>query len=426
MSNQGKVTKEEALEYHIGGKIAIEVKTVCDTARDLSMAYSPGVAHPCLEIQKDNELAYKYTNKSNLVAVMTNSTAILGLGDLGPVAGKPVMEGKSVLFKKFADVDAFDLEIDEYDVDKFVEICRALSPTFGGINLEDIKAPQCFDIEEKLQACVDIPVMHDDQHGTAMITTAGIINALEISGKDIEKMKIVVSGAGAAGIACGKMYKLLGAKNIIMIDSKGVIHAGRNDLNKHKAEFALETEDRTLEDAMRGADMFLGLSAPGIVSKEMVASMNPNPIIFALANPTPEILPEVVAEVRDDVMMGTGRSDYPNQVNNVLGFPFIFRGALDVRATKVTENMKMAAAVALAKLAKEDVPDYVKAAYNGEDLKFGRDYIIPKPFDRRVFVWVSAAVAEAAVKDGVARVKDFDVEAYKAKLQAILDAEIKK
>lgn len=426
MSNQGKVTKEEALEYHIGGKIAIEVKTVCDTARDLSMAYSPGVAHPCLEIQKDNELAYKYTNKSNLVAVITNSTAILGLGDLGPVAGKPVMEGKSVLFKKFADVDAFDLEIDEYDVDKFVEICRALSPTFGGINLEDIKAPQCFDIEEKLQACVDIPVMHDDQHGTAMITTAGIINALEISGKDIEKMKIVVSGAGAAGIACGKMYKLLGAKNIIMIDSKGVIHAGRNDLNKHKAEFALETEDRTLEDAMRGADMFLGLSAPGIVSKEMVASMNPNPIIFALANPTPEILPEVVAEVRDDVMMGTGRSDYPNQVNNVLGFPFIFRGALDVRATKVTEGMKMAAAVALAKLAKEDVPDYVKAAYNGEDLKFGRDYIIPKPFDRRVFVWVSAAVAEAAVKDGVARVKDFDVEAYKAKLQAILDAEIKK
>jgi malate dehydrogenase (oxaloacetate-decarboxylating)(NADP+) len=426
VSNQGKVTKEEALEYHIGGKIAIEVKTVCDTARDLSMAYSPGVAHPCLEIQKDNELAYKYTNKSNLVAVITNSTAILGLGDLGPVAGKPVMEGKSVLFKKFADVDAFDLEIDEYDVDKFVEICRALSPTFGGINLEDIKAPQCFDIEEKLQACVDIPVMHDDQHGTAMITTAGIINALEISGKDIEKMKIVVSGAGAAGIACGKMYKLLGAKNIIMIDSKGVIHAGRNDLNKHKAEFALETEDRTLEDAMRGADMFLGLSAPGIVSKEMVASMNPNPIIFALANPIPEILPEVVAEVRDDVMMGTGRSDYPNQVNNVLGFPFIFRGALDVRATKVTEGMKMAAAVALAKLAKEDVPDYVKAAYNGEDLKFGRDYIIPKPFDRRVFVWVSAAVAEAAVKDGVARVKDFDVEAYKAKLQAILDAEIKK
>ncbi len=425
MSNQGKVTKEEALEYHIGGKISINVKTVCDTARDLSMAYSPGVAHPCLEIQKDNELAYKYTNKGNLVAVITNSTAILGLGDLGPVAGKPVMEGKSVLFKKFADVDAFDIEVDEYDVDKLVEICRALSPTFGGINLEDIKAPQCFDIETKLQACVDIPVMHDDQHGTAMITTAGIINALEISGKDVGSMKIVVSGAGAAGIACGKMYKLLGAKNIVMIDSKGVIHSGRTDLNAHKAEFALETEDRTLEDAMRGADMFLGLSAPGIVSKEMVASMNPNPIIFALANPIPEILPEVVAEVRDDVMMGTGRSDYPNQVNNVLGFPFIFRGALDVRATKVTEGMKMAAAVALAKLAKEDVPDYVKAAYNGEDLKFGRDYIIPKPFDRRVFVWVSAAVAEAAVKDGVARVENFDVEAYKAKLQAILDAEVK-
>jgi malate dehydrogenase (oxaloacetate-decarboxylating)(NADP+) len=425
VSNQGKVTKEEALEYHIGGKISINVKTVCDTARDLSMAYSPGVAHPCLEIQKDNELAYKYTNKSNLVAVITNSTAILGLGDLGPVAGKPVMEGKSVLFKKFADVDAFDIEVDEYDVDKLVEICRAIAPTFGGINLEDIKAPQCFDIEEKLQACVDIPVMHDDQHGTAMITSAGIINACEIGNKKIEDMKIVISGAGAAGIACGKMYKLLGAKDIIMIDSKGVIHSGRTDLNSHKAEFALVTEDRTLEDAMKGADMFLGLSAPGIVSKEMVASMNPNPIIFALANPTPEVLPEVVAEVRDDVMMGTGRSDYPNQVNNVLGFPFIFRGALDVRATKVTEGMKMAAAVALAKLAKEDVPDYVKAAYNGEDLKFGRDYIIPKPFDRRVFVWVSAAVAEAAVKDGVARVKNFDVEAYKAKLQAILDAESK-
>ena len=261
-------------------------------------------------------------------------------------------EGKSVLFKKFAGVDAFDIEIDEYDVDKFVEICRALSPTFGGINLEDIKAPQCFAIEEKLQACVDIPVMHDDQHGTAMITSAGIINALEISGKKIEEMKIVVSGAGAAGIACGKMYKLLGAKNIVMIDTKGVIHTGRTDLNKYKAEFAVETSDRTLEDAMKGADMFLGLSAAGVVTKEMVKSMNPYPIIFALANPTPEIMPEEVAEVRDDVMMGTGRSDYPNQVNNVLGFPFIFRGALDVRATKVTEGMKMAAAVAFAKLAK--------------------------------------------------------------------------
>ena len=421
MSNSIAVTKEEALEYHVGGKIGIEVTKACDTARDLSMAYTPGVAHPCLEIKKDNELAYKYTNKGNLVAVITDSTAVLGLGDIGAVAGKPVMEGKSVLFKAFADVDAFDIELDEKDPEKIIEICKAMAPTFGGINLEDIKAPKCFEIEQKLQELVDIPVMHDDQHGTAMITTAGLINALDISGKNVHEMKIVVSGAGAAGIACAKMYKLLGADHIVMIDSKGVIHSKRDDLNKYKAEFAIETEDRTLEDAMRGADMFLGLSAPGIVTKEMVASMNPNPIIFALANPTPEILPEVVKEVRDDVMMGTGRSDYPNQVNNVLGFPFIFRGALDVKATKVTEGMKMAAAKALADLAKEEVPQYVKDAYSGADLKFNQDYIIPKPFDRRVLAWVSAAVAQAAVEDGVARVKDFDVEAYKAKLQAQID-----
>ena len=421
MSNSVAVTKEEALEYHVGGKIGIEVTKACDTARDLSMAYTPGVAHPCLEIKKDNELAYKYTNKGNLVAVITDSTAVLGLGDIGAVAGKPVMEGKSVLFKAFADVDAFDIELDEKDPEKIIEICKAMAPTFGGINLEDIKAPKCFEIEQKLQELVDIPVMHDDQHGTAMITTAGLINALDISGKNVHEMKIVVSGAGAAGIACAKMYKLLGADHIVMIDSKGVIHSKRDDLNKYKAEFAIETEDRTLEDAMRGADMFLGLSAPGIVTKEMVASMNPNPIIFALANPTPEILPEVVKEVRDDVMMGTGRSDYPNQVNNVLGFPFIFRGALDVKATKVTEGMKMAAAKALADLAKEEVPQYVKDAYSGADLKFNQDYIIPKPFDRRVLAWVSAAVAQAAVEDGVARVKDFDVEAYKAKLQAQID-----
>ena len=425
MSSKGKVTKEEALEYHVGGKIAINVKTRCDSARDLSMAYTPGVAHPCLEIEKDNELAYTYTNKGNLVAVITDGTAVLGLGDIGAVAGKPVMEGKSVLFKKFADVDAFDIELDEKDTNKIIAICKALAPTFGGINLEDIKAPKCFEIEQKLQACVNIPVMHDDQHGTAMITSAGLINALEISGKKIEEMKIVVSGAGAAGIACAKMYKLLGAKNIVMIDSKGVIHKGRTDLNAYKAEFALETSDRTLEDAIKGSDMFLGLSAPGVVTAEMVKSMNPHPIIFALANPTPEILPEEVHAVRDDVMMGTGRSDYPNQVNNVLGFPFIFRGALDVKATKVTEGMKMAAAVALAQLAKEDVPAYVKAAYYGEELKFGYNYIIPKPFDRRVLVWVSVAVAEAAIKDGVARVENFDLNAYKAKLQAIIDAEQK-
>ncbi len=422
MSKGSKVTKEESLAYHIGGKIGIDVKTPCTTAHELSMAYTPGVAFPCLEIAENEELAYKYTNKSNLVGVISDCTAVLGLGDLGALGGKPVMEGKSVLFKKFADIDSFDIELNEKDTQKIIDICIALAPTFGGINLEDIKAPKCFEIEEKVQAAVNIPVMHDDQHGTAMITSAGMINALEISGKKIEEMKIVVSGAGAAGTACARMYRLLGAKHIVMIDSKGVIQSKRDDLNKYKQEFALQTEDRTLADAMKGADMFLGLSAPKILSKEMVASMNPNPIIFALANPVPEITPELVKEVRDDVMMGTGRSDYPNQVNNVLGFPFIFRGALDVRATKVTEGMKMAAAKALAALAKEKVPGYVKDAYNGKELEFGLEYIIPAPFDKRVLVWVSTAVAQAAIEDGVARVKDFDIDAYRAKLQAKIDA----
>lgn len=410
------VTKEEALNYHIGGKIEIKVKTPCESAKDLSMAYTPGVAEPCREINKDNELAYKYTNKANLVAVITDGTAVLGLGDIGAVAGKPVMEGKAVLFKKFANVDAFDIELDEHDADKIVEICKALAPTFGGINLEDIRAPKCFEIEKKLQDAVDIPVMHDDQHGTAMITSAGLINALEISGKDIAKIKIVVSGSGAAGIACAKMYKALGAKNIVMIDSKGVIHDGRTDLTPEKVEFAVKTADRTLADAMKGADMFLGLSKPGVLTKEMVLTMNPEPIIFALANPVPEIFPEDVVAVRSDVMMGTGRSDYPNQVNNVLGFPFIFRGALDVRAKKITENMKMAAARALANLAKESVPAEVLKASGVSELKFGKDYIIPKPFDKRVLTAVAPAVAKAAIEDGVARVKDFDIAAYTAKL----------
>ncbi|WP_169779294.1 malic enzyme-like NAD(P)-binding protein [Campylobacter curvus] len=410
------VTKEEALNYHIGGKIEIKVKTPCESAKDLSMAYTPGVAEPCREINKDNELAYKYTNKANLVAVITDGTAVLGLGDIGAVAGKPVMEGKAVLFKKFANVDAFDIELDEHDADKIVEICKALAPTFGGINLEDIRAPKCFEIEKKLQDAVDIPVMHDDQHGTAMITSAGLINALEISGKDIAKIKIVVSGSGAAGIACAKMYKALGAKNIVMIDSKGVIHDGRTDLTPEKVEFAVKTADRTLADAMKGADMFLGLSKPGVLTKEMVLTMNPEPIIFALANPVPEIFPEDVVAVRSDVMMGTGRSDYPNQVNNVLGFPFIFRGALDVRAKKITENMKMAAARALANLAKESVPEEVLKASGVSELKFGKDYIIPKPFDKRVLTAVAPAVAKAAIEDGVARVKDFDIAAYTAKL----------
>jgi len=412
------ITKEEVLKYHEGGKIGIAITKPCDTAHDLSMAYTPGVADPCLEIEKDPSLAYSYTNKANLVAVITNGTAVLGLGDIGAAASKPVMEGKSVLFKKFANVDAFDIEIDEKDPKKLIEICKALEPTFGGINLEDIKAPECFEIEEKLKQITNIPVMHDDQHGTAIITTAGLMNALELTGKDISKMKIVVIGAGAAGIACAKMYRLLGAKHIVMLDSKGVIHTERNDLNPYKAQFALQTDDRTLEDAMNGADMLLGLSRAGIVTKDMVASMAPNPIIFALANPVPEILPEEVAKVRDDVMMGTGRSDYPNQVNNVLGFPFIFRGALDVRATAITERMKMAAAKALADLAKEPVPQYVKDAYNGEELTFGPNYLIPKPFDKRVLLWESAAVAKAAVEDGVAQIDSFDYCKYRAKLAA--------
>ncbi|QQF52310.1 malic enzyme-like NAD(P)-binding protein [Campylobacter fetus] len=411
--------RQRALDYHEGGKIEINVKKPCKTADDLSVAYSPGVAEPCKEIEADNELAYRYTNKGNLVAVITDSTAVLGLGDIGAVAGKPVMEGKSVLFKKFANVDAFDIELDEHDPDKIVEICKALAPTFGGINLEDIGAPKCFYIEKKLQESVNIPVMHDDQHGTAIITTAGLINALKITGKKVGEMKVVVSGSGAAGIACAKMYKNLGVKHIVMLDSKGVIHTKRENLTPEKADFAIDTDARTLADAMRGADMFLGLSKAGVLSKDMVASMASNPIIFALANPTPEIMPEIAHSVRDDIMMGTGRSDYPNQVNNVLGFPFIFRGALDVRATKITENMKIAAAHALAELAEEYVPDSVLEAYGEKDIKFSKDYIIPKPFDPRVLLVVAPAVAEAAVKDGVTLVKDFDKAAYIEKLKKL-------
>ncbi|WP_096017740.1 malic enzyme-like NAD(P)-binding protein [Campylobacter lanienae] len=409
--------KQKALDYHEGGKIEINVKKPCVSAEDLSLAYSPGVAEPCIEIESNNELAYKYTNKGNLVAVITDSTAVLGLGDIGAIAGKPVMEGKSVLFKKFANVDAFDIELDEKDPDKIVEICKALAPTFGGINLEDIAAPKCFYIEKKLQESVNIPVMHDDQHGTAIITTAGLLNALEINGKDISKIKVVVSGSGAAGIACAKMYQSVGVKNIIMCDSKGVIHSKRDDLTEQKMEFAIDTDDRTLGDALRGADMFLGLSKAKLLTPDMVKSMANNPIIFALANPEPEIRPEIAHEIRDDIIIGTGRSDYPNQVNNVLGFPFIFRGALDARATKITENMKIAAAQALAKLAKESVPSEVCKAYNVSQIKFGKDYIIPKPFDPRVLLVVAPAVAKAAVEDGVALVKEFDESAYVQRLK---------
>lgn len=411
--------KQKALDYHIDGKIEINVKKPCVSAEDLSLAYSPGVAEPCMEINANNELAYKYTNKGNLVAVITDSTAVLGLGDIGSVAGKPVMEGKAVLFKKFANVDAFDIELDEKDPDKIVEICKALAPTFGGINLEDIAAPKCFYIEKKLQESVNIPVMHDDQHGTAIITTAGLLNALEINGKDISKIKVVVSGSGAAGIACAKMYQSVGVKNIIMCDSKGVIHSKRDDLTTEKKEFAIETEARTLSDALSGADMFLGLSKAKLLTQDMVKSMAINPIIFALANPEPEIRPEEAHAIRDDIIIGTGRSDYPNQVNNVLGFPFIFRGALDVRATKITENMKIAAAQALAKLAKESVPSEVCKAYGVDEIKFGKDYIIPKPFDPRVLLVVAPAVAKAAIKDGVSLVKELDEDAYIQKLKTL-------
>lgn len=404
--------KQKALDYHIDGKIEINVKKPCVSAEDLSLAYSPGVAEPCMEISANNELAYKYTNKGNLVAVITDSTAVLGLGDIGSVAGKPVMEGKAVLFKKFANVDAFDIELDEKDPDKIVEICKALAPTFGGINLEDIAAPKCFYIEKKLQESVNIPVMHDDQHGTAIITTAGLLNALEINGKDISQIKVVVSGSGAAGIACAKMYQSVGVKNIIMCDSKGVIHSKRDDLTEQKKEFAIDTDARTLADALKGADMFLGLSKAKLLTQDMIENMANNPIIFALANPEPEIRPEEAHAIRDDIIIGTGRSDYPNQVNNVLGFPFIFRGALDVRATKITENMKIAAAMALAQLAKESVPSEVCKAYGVDEIKFGKDYIIPKPFDPRVLLVVAPAVAKAAIKDGVSLVKELDEDLY--------------
>jgi len=410
----------KALEYHKGGKIGIEITKPCDTQEELALAYTPGVAIPCQEIEKEKELAYTYTNKGNLVAVVSDGSAVLGLGDIGPEAGKPVMEGKSVLFKKFADVDAFDIELAVHDADEIIAATAAIAPTFGGINLEDIAAPKCFEIEQRLQEMLDIPVFHDDQHGTAIITTAGLLNAAELTGKRIDEMKIVINGAGAAGISCARMYRAAGAKEIIMCDSKGVIHEGREDLNAYKREFAVRTDARTLADAINGADMFLGLSVAGALKPEMVASMAPNPVIFALANPVPEILPEEVAKVRDDVIMGTGRSDYPNQVNNVLGFPFIFRGALDVRARKITENMKMAAAKALAALAKEPVPYYVKAAYHKEDISYGPEHIIPLPFNKEVLIWVASAVARQAVEDGVARVEDFDYDTYRKSLRSLI------
>ncbi|EKJ1774664.1 malate dehydrogenase [Campylobacter jejuni] len=403
--------KEEALKYHLGGKIDIVPSKPMATSHDLSLAYSPGVAEPCLEIAKDNELAYTYTNKANLVAIVSDGSAVLGLGNIGAQASKPVMEGKACLFKKFANVNAYDIEIDVHSVEEIVNFCKALAPTVGGINLEDIAAPKCFEIEAALQD-LGIPVMHDDQHGTAIISTAGLMNAMEISGKKFKDIKVVVSGAGAAGIASAKMYRNLGVENIILVDSKGVISKDRNDLTPQKLEFAVDSKEKTLKEVLKGADVFLGLSALKILDDEMVLSMAKDPVIFALANPIPEVMPEDVARLRKDAIVGTGRSDYPNQINNVLGFPFIFRGALDVRASKITENMKVAAAKALADLAKLPVSDAVKKAYNLSTLEFGRDYVIPKPFDERVKAAVSTAVAAAAVKDGVAKVKNFDEKAY--------------
>ncbi|EAJ2047471.1 malate dehydrogenase [Campylobacter coli] len=403
--------KEEALRYHLGGKINIKPSKPMNSSHDLSLAYSPGVAEPCIEIASNNELAYTYTNKANLVAIVSDGSAVLGLGNIGAQASKPVMEGKACLFKKFADVNAYDLEIEAHSIEEIVAFCKAIAPTFGGINLEDISAPKCFEIEAALQN-LGIPVMHDDQHGTAIISTAGLMNAMEISGKKFEEIKVVVSGAGAAGIASARMYRNLGVKNIILVDSKGVVNKKRTDLNQYKLEFVSDTQADTLKETMKDADVFLGLSAPKILDDEMILSMAKDPVIFALANPIPEVMPEDVARLRKDAIVGTGRSDYPNQINNVLGFPFIFRGALDVRATKITENMKVAAARALADLAKLPVSDAVKNAYNISHLEFGKDYVIPKPFDERVKAVVSTAVAAAAVKDGVALLKEFDEKAY--------------
>ena len=414
--------KTDALNYHSEGrpgKIEVIPTKPYSTQRDLSLAYSPGVAEPCLEIEKNPQDAYEYTAKGNLVAVISNGTAVLGLGDIGALAGKPVMEGKGLLFKIFADIDVFDIEIDEKDPEKFIEIVKAISPTFGGINLEDIKAPECFGIEEKLKEQLDIPLMHDDQHGTAIISGSALLNALELVDKKIEEVKIVVNGAGAAASSCAMLYMHLGAKleNIVMVDSKGVISTRRTDLNDRKLPFATSREINTLEEAVRGSDVFLGLSVAGVLSQEMVRSMAKNPIVFALANPNPEISYSDAMASRPDIIFATGRSDHANQVNNVLGFPYIFRGALDVRATCINEEMKVAATLAIAQLTKEPVPEVVTSAYNVSNISFGREYIIPKPLDPRLLVTVAPAVAKAAVESGVARKVITDWDAYAEQLR---------
>lgn len=417
-----ELVREQALEYHSKGKPGkIEVIPTKDakTQRDLSLAYSPGVAEPCKEIHKNIEDVYKYTAKGNLVAVISNGTAVLGLGDIGPEAGKPVMEGKGVLFKVFADIDVFDIEINEKDPKKFVEIVKSLEPTFGGINLEDIKAPECFYIEKHLKESMNIPVMHDDQHGTAIISAAALLNASEIQGKKMEDLKIVVNGAGASAMSCTKLYISVGAKkeNIKMFDSKGLIHESRTDLDENKQLFVTKGANQTLAEALVGADVFIGLSKGNVLSKDMVKTMAAKPIVFAMANPDPEITYEDATSVREDIIMATGRSDYPNQVNNVLGFPFIFRGALDVRATQINEEMKLAAVYALAKLAKEPVPDMVNTAYNTKNISFGPNYIIPKPVDPRLLSTVAPAVAKAAMDSGVAKHPISDFDAYKLELE---------
>ena len=407
-----KDRKQQALDYHAGvkgknrpGKVATEITKPCDTQDDLSLAYTPGVAEPVRAIDMDKEAAYKYTAKGNLVAVITDGTAVLGLGNVGALAGKPVMEGKAVLFKKFADIDVFDIEVNADSPQEFIDTVANIAPTFGGINLEDIAAPHCFEIEKALIEKLDIPVFHDDQHGTAIIIAAGLLNALEIQGKDITSASIVCLGAGSAGIASMRLLVSMGAKkeNIYLIDRKGVIHSGRDDLNIYKQEFSNETDKRTLEDAMKDADVFIGVSGPNLVNEDMLRSMADKPVVFALSNPDPEISPDIANKVRDDLIMATGRSDYPNQVNNVLGFPFIFRGALDVRASVINEEMKIAAVKALAKLAHEPVPGEILKAYGLDKMEFGPDYIIPTPFDARLRDYVPPAVAKAAVDSGVAQ-----------------------
>ncbi len=420
---------ERALAYHRNkrpGKIEVIPTKACRTQRDLTLAYSPGVAAPCLEIQRNPDDVYEYTAKGNLVACISNGTAVLGLGNIGALAGKPVMEGKGILFKRFADIDVFDLELGTEDPDEIVKAVCLLEPTFGGVNLEDIKAPECFYIESKCKELMNIPVFHDDQHGTAIITSAALLNALEIVGKRIENFRVVVNGAGASGISCARLYIALGVRreNIFMLDTKGMIYTGRTDgMNPYKAEFAQDTKLRTLEEALEGADMFLGLSAKGALHPEWIRRMAKNPVIFALANPDPEITPNEALAVRDDCIVATGRSDYPNQVNNVLGFPYIFRGALDVRARNINEEMKLAAVRALADLAREEVPESVSRAYSGRRFHFGREYLIPTPFDPRVILWVAPAVAQAAIDTGVAGIKTLDKEKYIERLEVKLGPE---